>query len=88
MQSKIVILGTGGTIAGPRRADTVGYISAQLGVRGVGCDSIAAQVDVECEQVAQPDSKDMDRHLKRLAQRAAFHLRARRGGWRGRHLRH
>jgi L-asparaginase len=78
MQSKIVILGTGGTIAGTAASatDTVGYTSAQLGVAQlVAAIPQLAQVDVECEQVAQLDSKDMDfATWQRLAQRAAFHL--------------
>jgi len=78
MQSKVVILGTGGTIAGTAASatDAVGYTSAQLGVAQlVAAIPSLAQVDVECEQVAQLDSKDMDfATWKRLAQRAAFHL--------------
>jgi L-asparaginase len=66
MQSKndlIVILGTGGTIAGTAAdaADNVGYTAAQLGV-----DQLVAALPalstrrLEAHQVAQLDSKDMD----------------------------
>jgi L-asparaginase len=74
----IVILGTGGTIAGTAASatDSVGYSAAQLGV-----DALVAAVPalagraLESEQVAQLDSKDMDfATWQRLAQRAAFHL--------------
>jgi L-asparaginase len=78
MQSKIVILGTGGTIAGTAASttDTVGYTSAQLGVAQlVAAVPSLAQLAIECEQVAQLDSKDMDfATWQRLAQRAAAHL--------------
>ena len=81
MQSKIVILGTGGTIAGTAASttDTVGYNSAQLGVAQLVAAApplaeFAGQA-IECEQVAQLDSKDMDHATwQRLAQRAAWHL--------------
>jgi L-asparaginase len=78
MQSKIVILGTGGTIAGTAASatDTVGYTSAQLGVAQlVAAVPPLAAWDIECEQVAQLDSKDMDfATWQVLAQGAAFHL--------------
>ena len=78
MQSKIVILGTGGTIAGTAASatDAIGYTAAQLGVAQLvaGVPALAA-LPIECEQVAQLDSKDMDfATWQRLAQRAAFHL--------------
>ena len=74
----VVVLGTGGTIAGTAvvATDNVGYAPAQLGVQrlvqGVPVQSCAA---VECEQVAQLDSKDMD-HItwRALALRCEFHL--------------
>jgi L-asparaginase len=74
----VVILGTGGTIAGTSAAagDNVGYTAAQ---RTVG-DLLAAvpalaAVSIEAEQVAQLDSKDMDDATwQRLAQRVAHHL--------------
>jgi L-asparaginase len=78
MQSKIVILGTGGTIAGTAASatDAVGYSAAQLGVAQlVAAVPELAALPIECEQVAQLDSKDMDfATWQRLAQRAAFHL--------------
>ena len=78
MQSKIVILGTGGTIAGTAASttDTVGYTAAQLGVAQlVAAVPPLALLDIECEQVAQLDSKDMDfATWQRLAQRTAGHL--------------
>jgi len=74
----IVILGTGGTIAGSadHAADNIGYRAAQLSV----CDLTAAipglqQRKLELEQVAQVDSKDMSHALwQGLAQRIAHHL--------------
>lgn len=81
MQSKIVILGTGGTIAGTAASatDTVGYRSAQLGVAqllaAVPPLATPAAGAIECEQVAQFDSKDMDHATwQRLAQRCGHHL--------------
>ena len=77
MQSKIVILGTGGTIAGTAASpnDAIGYTSAQLGVAQlVAAVPALAGLPVECEQVAQLDSKDMDHATwQRLAQRCAQH---------------
>lgn len=78
MPGKVVILGTGGTIAGTaaRATDAVGYSAAQLGVEAlVAAVPALAAVELECEQVAQLDSKDMDEAIWRaLARRAAFHL--------------
>ena len=78
MQSKIVILGTGGTIAGTAASatDAIGYSAAQLGVAQlVAAVPALAQLPIECEQVAQLDSKDMDfATWQRLAQRCAHHL--------------
>ncbi len=62
VERKVVILGTGGTIAGTADSatDSVGYRSASLGV-----DALVAAVPplagwpIECEQLAQLDSKDM-----------------------------
>ena len=76
--SRIVILGTGGTIAGQaaRADDAVGYTAGALGVQ-VLIDAVPPlqAVDLEAEQVAQLDSKDMDAATwQRLAQRAAHHL--------------
>ena len=76
--STVVVLGTGGTIAGTAAsaADNVGYTSAQIGVAALvaAVPALAGQA-LECEQVAQLDSKDMDHATwQRLAQRVAFHL--------------
>lgn len=63
---KIVVLGTGGTIAGTadRAGDNIGYSAAQVGVAdllaGVPGMADVLQGDIlEAEQVAQVDSKDM-----------------------------
>jgi L-asparaginase len=78
MASKVVILGTGGTIAGTAASatDGVGYTAAQVSVTQlVAIVPPLAQLRTECEQVAQLDSKDMDfATWQRLAQRAAHHL--------------
>jgi L-asparaginase len=61
MQS-LVILGTGGTIAGSasRADDAVGYRAAAIGVdQLVAAVPALAALPIECEQVAQLDSKDM-----------------------------
>jgi L-asparaginase len=76
--STVVVLGTGGTIAGTaaRTTDYVGYTPAQLSVQHLvqGIPAMAG-VTIECEQVAQIDSKDMDHATWReLALRCAFHL--------------
>ena len=81
MQNKplnIVVLGTGGTIAGTAddARDNVGYRAAQLGVAQLMAALDSADTGpIETEQVGQVDSKDMDLALwQRLAQRVAFHL--------------
>ena len=60
--TKIVVLGTGGTIAGVARkaGDNVGYDAAQLGVAQLlqGLPGVDAR-GVVAEQVAQVNSKDM-----------------------------
>jgi L-asparaginase len=76
--TRLVVLGTGGTIAGTsaRSGDHTGYTAAQLAITDLlaqvpGLD--AAQVD--CEQVAQIDSKDMDHATwQHLGRRVAHHL--------------
>lgn len=62
----MVVLGTGGTIAGTaaRASDNIGYRAAQVGVAellaGVpGMTDVLAGHVLVCEQVAQIDSKDM-----------------------------
>lgn len=78
---KIVVLGTGGTIAGTsaQTGDNIGYTAAQVGVEQLlaavpGLLALAGGMLV-AEQVAQVDSKDMDDGVWRaLAQRCAHHL--------------
>lgn len=76
--TKVVLLGTGGTIAGTaaRPDDAVGYRAGQLGVGHlVAAVPSLRGLDLECEQVAQLDSKDMDAATwQLLAARAAHHL--------------
>jgi L-asparaginase len=77
-QRKTVVLGTGGTIAGTAAdaSDNLRYTAAQIGVAQlVAAVPALAGFDLECEQVAQLDSKDMDfATWQRLAQRCAHHL--------------
>jgi L-asparaginase len=78
MQSIVVILGTGGTIAGVAASagDELTYRSAQLGVDALvtGVPELA-ELPLETEQVAQVDSKDMTHAIwQALAARVAFHL--------------
>jgi L-asparaginase len=59
---RVVLLGTGGTIAGAAASatDNVGYASAQRGVQSlVAAVPALAAWPLEAEQVAQLDSKDM-----------------------------
>ena len=76
--SRVVVLGTGGTIAGTSASvgDNVGYTAAQRGVAQlVAAVPALAQVALETEQVAQLDSKDMGYAVwRQLAQRIAQHL--------------
>ncbi|HET9643264.1 MAG TPA: asparaginase [Burkholderiaceae bacterium] len=74
----IVVLGTGGTIAGTsgRELDNVGYRAAQIGVEQLlhALPGLAGQA-LEAEQVAQVDSKDMGLEVwARLAHRLEHHL--------------
>jgi len=75
---KIVVLGTGGTIAGTARDahDNIGYTAAQVGVEQLlAAIPALAKLPVVAEQVAQIDSKDMDTDTwARLAQRCAHWL--------------
>lgn len=76
--SKIVVLGTGGTIAGTAASaqDNVGYTAAQIGVAQLlaAVPALANQL-LEAEQVAQVDSKDMDVEVwQRLVARCAHWL--------------
>ena len=75
---KIVVLGTGGTLAGTAASasDNVGYAAAQVGI-GELLARIPGlrKVDIEVEQVAQVDSKDMSFAVWRdLARRCAHAL--------------
>lgn len=78
IEGKIVVLGTGGTIAGTAAsaADNVGYRAAQLGVAAlVAAVPPLAGLPIEGEQVAQLDSKDMSHELwLLLARRVSHHL--------------
>jgi L-asparaginase len=61
-EAKVVILGTGGTIAGTADSatDSVGYRAARLGVDAlIASVPPLAAVPLEAEQAAQLDSKDM-----------------------------
>lgn len=77
-QPKIVVLGTGGTVAGTAASssDNVGYTAATLGIERLLGDIDALQdVPLHTEQVAQVDSKDMDDAVwTLLAQRCAHWL--------------
>lgn len=78
---KIVVLGTGGTIAGTsaQAGDNIGYTAAQVGVEQLltavpGLQTLGGGALV-AEQVAQIDSKDMDGKVWRtLALRCTHHL--------------
>jgi L-asparaginase len=59
---KIVVLGTGGTIAGTASAahDNIGYTAAQVGITELlGSFAALEKLPLVAEQVAQIDSKDM-----------------------------
>lgn len=82
MGKKIVVLGTGGTIAGQSRqaGDNVGYTAGQVAVSDLlqavqGLDKALGGRALVSEQVAQLDSKDMSFAVWRsLAQCCAQHL--------------
>ncbi|MBK7007027.1 MAG: asparaginase [Burkholderiales bacterium] len=82
MSKKIVVLGTGGTIAGtsPSATDNVGYRAAQLEVGGLlqsvpGLAQCLGGHGVVTEQLADVDSKDMGwTQWRALAQRALHYL--------------
>ena len=76
----VVVLGTGGTIAGlsADAGNNVAYMSAQLGIDALlavpGMTDLGC-VSLETEQLAQVDSKDMDSAIWcQLALRCAHHL--------------
>ena len=81
LHNTVVILGTGGTIAGVAAdaGDNVGYVAAQRSVADLlaavpALTTQGAQA-IESEQIAQLDSKDMDvATWQRLAQAVARHL--------------
>ena len=75
----VVILGTGGTIAGRSgsASDNIGYTAGQVGIGKLVSDipSIAASGPVLTEQICQVDSKDMSFRLWiRLATRVNYYL--------------
>ncbi|TAL07757.1 MAG: asparaginase, partial [Nitrospirae bacterium] len=82
MGKKVVVLGTGGTIAGraERGSDNVGYKAGQVGVQSLLQDIAPLQDALQgrvlvAEQVAQVDSKDMGFAVWTvLAQRCAQYL--------------
>ncbi len=78
MSTKIVLLGTGGTIAGTAAdpGDNVGYIAGELGVAHLlAAVPTLAGLPLVSEQVAQLDSKDMGFAVwQQLAARCAHHL--------------
>jgi L-asparaginase len=79
---KVVVLGTGGTIAGTATSasDNIGYTAAQVGVAQLlanvpGLTGALHGHELVCEQVAQLDSKDMSFAIwTHLAQRVVHHL--------------
>jgi L-asparaginase len=75
---KIVVLGTGGTLAGTSASasDNVGYTAATVGIAQLlGAIDALRDLPLVTEQVAQIDSKDMDDAVwLRLAQRCAHWL--------------
>lgn len=81
---KVVVLGTGGTIAGKasHASDNIGYTAAQVGVAELlahvpGMAGVLAGRRLVSEQVAQVDSKDMSFAVwQSLLQRVHAHLQA------------
>ena len=76
---RIVVLGTGGTIAGraAQPGDNIGYTAGEVGVAELlgAIDAPDGGVTLEAEQVAQVDSKDMEFAVwQQLAQRCAHWL--------------
>ncbi|MBS7806780.1 asparaginase [Variovorax sp. PCZ-1] len=82
MTEKIVVLGTGGTIAGTAASssDHTGYTAAQIGITSLlqsvpGLQEALQGRELVSEQLAQLDSKDMDFDtMRRLAQSCVHHL--------------
>ncbi len=83
MNRKIIVLGTGGTIAGTaaNASDHTGYDAAQIGIAALleavpGLPLALQGNELECEQIAQLDSKDMDIDtMLLLAQQCERHLK-------------
>ena len=77
---RIVVLGTGGTIAGraQQAGDNVGYVAGQVSVADlVSAVPALAGVQLEVEQVAQVDSKDMGLAVwQALVRRVSIHLQS------------
>lgn len=78
MRRRVIVLGTGGTIAGRAASarDNVGYTAGEVGVTEL-LEGIAAPpgIVLQTEQVAQVDSKDMSFSIwRRLAERCAHWL--------------
>jgi L-asparaginase len=79
---KVVVLGTGGTIAGTGTSvnDHTGYTAGQLSVQHLleavpGLENSLQGHELVCEQLAQLDSKDMDHATwQALAQRCSYWL--------------
>lgn len=75
---RLVLLGTGGTIAGraAQAADNVGYVAGQVGAGDlVAAVPALAGLPLDVEQIAQVDSKDMGLAVwQALARRIAVHL--------------
>ncbi len=75
----VVVLGTGGTIAGTSSTpdDSTPYQAAQIGIADLLRSVPALEgTQLESEQVAQIDSKDMDHAVwRRLVERVVFHLK-------------
>ncbi|MDD2923886.1 asparaginase [Rhodoferax sp.] len=82
ISKKLVVLGTGGTIAGTAEnaSDNIGYTAAQVGVAQLldavpGLPALLHGHQLLSEQVAQVDSKDMRFDIwQALAQRVVQHL--------------
>ena len=73
----MVVLGTGGTIAGKaaKPGDNIGYTAAEVGVAELLGGIEVPGVALHAEQVAQVDSKDMDFAVwQRLAARCTHWL--------------
>ncbi|MEO5883063.1 MAG: asparaginase [Caldimonas sp.] len=74
----VVVLGTGGTISGSAASpdDNLGYVAGMVGVEALVAAAPGPEgAQVETEQIAQLDSKDMDfATWQRLAHRVGHHV--------------